>query len=87
MDCAGLEPELRGSGFHHQQPLGVGERIRLGQVAQRVAGLRLDALRIGVGDSDPDLVGALGRAAQVLEVTVVERLKPAVDHPTATHCT
>src|SRR5204862_2756999 len=31
-------------------------------------------------DPDPDLIGALGRAAQILEMAVMKGLKPAVDH-------
>ena len=69
--------------LHHQQPLDVAERIRLGQVPQRVARLGLDPRRVGVRDPDEHLVRALGRAAQVLEVAVVKRLEPPVDHPAA----
>ena len=77
----GLEASVGRGRLHHQQPLDVAERIRLRQVPQRVGGLGLDPRRVGVRDPDEHLVRALGGAAQVLEVAVVERLEPPVDHP------
>src|SRR6185295_9819080 len=48
----------------------------------RFVRLRLHVGRFGSGDPHEDLVRVLRRAAQVLQVSVVERLEPPVDHPT-----
>src|SRR5256885_7785588 len=47
------------------EPFRIGERVRFRQVPERIAGLGLDAGRVRVRDPDPDLLGALGRPAQV----------------------
>src|SRR5918999_5396286 len=56
-------------------------------MAQRIARLRLDSTRVGVGDADEDLVGPLSRADEILEVSVVEGLEAPVDHPRAAQTT
>src|SRR5436309_15812649 len=50
---------------------------------QRIARLLLDTGRIRVRDPDEDGVRASGRAAQVLEMSVVEGLEAPVNHPQA----
>src|SRR5262249_4949822 len=66
-------------------PVDEAERIRLRQMPQRVGGLGADPFRIGIRDPDEHLFGAVGRAAQVFEVAVVERLEPPVDHAPGDH--
>ena len=76
-----VQPEVACSRLHHQHPLVVGVRIRLGQMPDRIALLRLHPRRIGIRNPDPELVAALGRPAHVLEVPPVKGLEPPMDHP------
>ena len=85
-DHVRVDPLVLGNRRDHQQPLHVAERVRLGQVSQRVARLFLDPLRIGIRDADEHLVGLRGRTAQIFQVPVVEGLEAPVNHP-ATHST
>jgi hypothetical protein len=69
-----------GNGFDHEETLHIGERIRLGQMAERIARLLLDALRIGIRDPDEHVVRLRRRPAEVFEVSVVKGLEAPVDH-------
>jgi hypothetical protein len=49
-------------------------------MAERIARLLPDALRIGIRDPDEHVVRLRRRTAEIFEVSVVKGLEPPVDH-------